>query len=264
MQDLVKILKLVEVEDPRLFLLPLLDLICKGVSVFWCNRVHIICPCPSEYHFVSIEALLLLEEVEGAFGTAVQSIKTITTLRNLEEPVLSAISSRMSHQQAETENIKCFEVIIKDRGSVEAFITLLQAQKVGFSNLTVSGAIGEEGWKRLAGALKGKVNVELWWVLISRQDSKEVRMEDMRDIWEFRGGEKGIGVVNTKNDRRLFVAKSEYDWEQAWARLQQISEMTERMFIAEWKNGLPQTTDTDEEESRDGLDGDDQGDDGGE
>ena len=90
----------------------------------------------------------------------------------------------------------------------------------------------------MARALRGKTNVGLGWVLISTQKLKVGRVEDIKDIWDVMGGELpldgGFGI-NTKDEmlfEMLFVDKSKYDWEEAWGRLQQISEMTEREFNA--------------------------------
>ena len=79
-KNLVKILKLVKLEEPSKFLLPLLDLICESgprPSQPYASEVHVICPNHPEPHLVTPDAFLLLEEVEGAFGTAEQSIKSI-------------------------------------------------------------------------------------------------------------------------------------------------------------------------------------------
>ena len=44
-------------------------------------------------HFIAIDAFLLLEEVEGAFGTTEQIFESIE-INDLHEPLLSAITSR--------------------------------------------------------------------------------------------------------------------------------------------------------------------------
>ena len=104
-KNLVKILKLMKVEEPSKFLLPLLDLICEsGLSQPYSSGVEVICPNHPEPHLVTPDAFLLLEEVEGAFGTAEQSIKSIfacdnyhqnPTLPAFPEPFLLASSSRI-------------------------------------------------------------------------------------------------------------------------------------------------------------------------
>ena len=116
-KDLVKILKLMKLEEPSTFLLPLLDLICESrPSKPDFSYVSVICPNHPEPHKVTPDAFLMLEEVEGAFGTTVQSIKSIwacdTFFKNekndgplftmepaFPEPFLLAIRSRMSRQK---------------------------------------------------------------------------------------------------------------------------------------------------------------------
>ena len=109
-KDLVKILKLMELKEPSTFLLPLLHLICEtesGPSQRDFHEVHLICPGHPEPHSVTPETFLLLEEVEGAFGTTEQTIRSIWGNGNdsswlldmvpaFPEPFLLAISSRMS------------------------------------------------------------------------------------------------------------------------------------------------------------------------
>ena len=203
--------------------------------------MNLICPCTSAYHKVSLGAFLLLEKVEAAFGTVLQTIRSIDTgagVSYLAEPLLSAISSRMARQQkieADIEDIKVWGVILKDKSSVESFTTLMKAKTVSLKSLAVTilafgVGIGEEGWTALARALRSNINVQLGRVRISTQDLKEVKMEDMKDVWEVTG--EGFSVIMQVS---LTVTKGKYDWEQAWARLQQISEMKEEEFVAEVK-----------------------------
>ena len=230
-QDLVMILKLVKVKELPRFLLPLLDRICHSRPDDQLRWVNLICPCTSAYHKVSLGAFLLLEKVEAAFGTVLQSIRSIDAL-------LSAISSRMSCQQkVSIEDIKVWGIKLKDKSSVESFTTLMKAKTVSLKSLAVTilafgVGIGEEGWTALARALRSNINVQLGRVRISTQDLKEVKMEDMKDVWEVTG--EGFSVCNLMQVS-LTVTKGKYDWEQAWARLQQISEMKEEEFVAEVK-----------------------------
>ena len=59
-KDAVKILKLINLEDPSMYLLPLLDVICQFLPS---ANVEMICPCHENPHSVSFYAFLLLEEV---------------------------------------------------------------------------------------------------------------------------------------------------------------------------------------------------------
>ena len=197
-QSLVKILKLVEVKEPSTFLLPLLDLICEsGSNPFFLSELHIICPCNATFHKIKYNALLLLEEVEGAFGTILQNLLLIKN-GSLGEPDIAAINSRMSREETVDTEIVVVEIQINDN-SVHAFINLLRARKVYF-HLPVFEGIGEESWKVLGQALRGKTNIELRWVSILRQDLKEAIMEDIMVVWDI-AHDFGVVNVNTQDMR---------------------------------------------------------------
>ena len=82
-QDLVRVLHVLELEEPSTFLLPLLGLICKSrpsepVGGFY-HVMKMICPSHPGYpNSITEKAFLLLEEVEGRFGTAEQSVESIS------------------------------------------------------------------------------------------------------------------------------------------------------------------------------------------
>ena len=95
--------------------------------------------------------------------------------------------------------------------------------------------------------------MQLGRVQISTQDMKEVKMEDMKDVWEVTG--EGFSVIMQVS---LTVTKGKYDWEQAWARLQQISEMKEEEFDAEVKKQEDEDAEV-EETSDEGSDNEEEG-----
>ena len=73
-KTLVKILHFMKAEELSPFVMTLLDLICESSSR---GSVEMICPCRPEPHRINYKAFLLLEEVEAAFGTTEQSLKSI-------------------------------------------------------------------------------------------------------------------------------------------------------------------------------------------
>ena len=234
-KDAVKILKLMKLEDPSMYLLPLLDVICQFLPG---KVVEVICPCHSNPHSISSDAFLLLEEVESAFGTSEQSIKSIPA-GNLYGPLLAAVVSRMSRQKEEVVSVHVHTIFIKSKGDAHAFATLLQAQAASTRILQVIGSIGEDGWRVLARALQLKPNmvVEVC-VSTSRQGFAEAGKENIKEIWDAMGIEAGFIVSNTKVDHCLDVLSVlpedyEYDWARAWTRLEQILDMTEEEFYGE-------------------------------
>ena len=109
LKRVVQIVKRMELEDSSAFLRPLLELVCEKFPApnyedLWMGEVRgevqITCPCQADPHKVSFNGFLLLEEeVEGVFGSAEQSVKSVEAKHDLREPFLSALSSRISRQQ---------------------------------------------------------------------------------------------------------------------------------------------------------------------
>ena len=236
--DLVEILKLMELEDPSAHLIPLLHLVSEVSSVtrfynFVYNPVEIICPCRPEPHVVHAKDVVLLEEVEGALGTTVQSIKSIKKGEfNLWEAQLLALSSRVSRQKEMLTSIEVRSlIIIENKGTVEAFAILLQAESAYVEGVRVKRAIGEEGWHDLARALESKSDPELYLgsVEITRTAFAEARKDDIKVIWD--ATRDSIRFYNT--EWAYGSVSSRYDWEAAWTRLKQLSDMTEDEFRVE-------------------------------
>ena len=78
----------VEREKLSPLMMPLLHQVCEACP--WTD-VEMVCPCRLEPHSISSEGFLLLEKVEGAFGTTMQSLKLIDSAWRWRE-MLSAIS----------------------------------------------------------------------------------------------------------------------------------------------------------------------------
>ena len=261
--DLVRILHFLEPEEPGVFLLPLLDLICESgpsyQGLFPTCQVQMTCPSHPDPHSITDEAFLLLELVEGAFGTAEQSVKSISVWE-LQEPLLSALSARVTRQRETLTSVQFFYVVCSS--SVEALITLLEAEQVSVKFLDLGGALGEEALHILARSLQGKPDVMLGWVYISKLDLVEGRRADIKDIWESTG--QAIGVFNTENgvfnsDKgSVLVQKSKHDWEQAWRRLKQISDMAEDEFNAECDQNIWDPGEEGEDEEGEEEEGEDQ------
>ena len=241
---LVKILKRVELDQavdqpvfqPSNLILPLLDRICKlhsnsKIDDFWV-QMKMSCPCNPEPHVISREAFLLLELVEGAFGTTLQSIQSLQQGQcTLEQPLLSAISSRMTRMDETVTSISAGDIII-DNNTATDFATLLQAQSLKAMILRVEpGTIGEEVWPALARALREKPGaVKLGRVRISRQGLAEARIEDIQDILD--ATDDGFWVSPVSGFKFLRVGKDKFDRESFGPGLNQIFAYTEEEFMA--------------------------------
>ena len=129
-KHLVKILKLMKLEEPSKFTQPLLDHICKLPIGFDINyhdyKVEMTCPCNPGSHSILPVDFLLLELVEGCFSTSLQSIQS-AKVAFLEEPLLSVIQSRMSDPVIRISGVT---ITIDSRNSAQAFSQLVRAQSV--------------------------------------------------------------------------------------------------------------------------------------
>ena len=78
-KDLVAILKLLKLEEPGRFLLPLLHHVCeKFPAEEHEGNVSLNRPGHDDPRRVSLQGFLLLEEAESSFGTRIQSIENCT------------------------------------------------------------------------------------------------------------------------------------------------------------------------------------------
>ena len=92
-------------DDPGAVLLDLLDLICHRFAAVedtpltirqdW---LHLSCPRHLDGHLICSHGFVLLEIVESTFGTTKQNVEDFK-VRTLEEPMFSALSSRLSRQE---------------------------------------------------------------------------------------------------------------------------------------------------------------------
>ena len=157
-KDLVSILKLLK--NPKILLLDLLDAICErfpadsnGLKI---PEMSVGCPRhPGASHNISWSGFLLLEEVEGAFGTTEQILGSIYG-ETLKGANLAALSSRISRQRQQVNLIDINGIEILSNRCVKAFNTIMQVQPnlSRHIGLRVVGAIGRGGWEVIAKVLR--------------------------------------------------------------------------------------------------------------
>ena len=130
-KDLVAILEFLKPEEPGSFLLPLLHHICeKFPAEEHEGKVSLNRPGHDDSRRVSLQGFLLLEEAESSFGTRIQSIEKIQMWFEviLDEPHLSALSSRMMRQENPVASINIEKVRLGGgHQSAQAFSIFLQA-----------------------------------------------------------------------------------------------------------------------------------------
>ena len=149
MDHLVGILKLME--DIKTNMLDLLDQICEANPVCWLWPTTLNCPRHPDSHSISTKGFLLLEEVEGAFGTTEQTIENIRldfVVDTLDGPSLSALASRLSRQQQKLTTFNIGTIELTSKKAAEDFKILMQASSaMTIQLIRLDGAnLGTEGF----------------------------------------------------------------------------------------------------------------------
>ena len=240
-KHLTAILKLTKA--PKANMLDLLDTISPPDVVqrfLGLGAVVIVSPTHPDSRRVLLSDFLLLEEVEGAFGTTEQNVEEIFSPAwrsngPLEEPVLSALSSRLSRQQKRLTYFHFSSVVLESKESAEALKTILQACNQDAIRLpgtiTVPKPIGGEGWKMLAEGLSLHPGLGLNKVTVLKEDLEEANKEDIRVIWD---ALLLSGVVSVEldpgNHGRETVTKTAV----GWTKLTQIQEMNKDEWAAQF------------------------------
>ena len=256
-RDLVKILKLMQLEEPHTFMLPLLDQICESSPDVPDEHIAIRCRCHTEPHIVSWGAFLLLEEVEGAFGTAEQSIQSVFKVSVAPDGLLRAITSRMLRQRETVTSFNDVYIAIRNADDVQEFATVMKAEEVSLRSIEISteGKLGEEAWEKLAAAVRSNPNVVMRNTCMGREELAEERRESIMGIWDA----TTTSFLVELDEPFLSVDKSEYDRDGAWKRLLQISKMTQEEFEAESRKENGEDSESEGED-----DGEEEGEDDGE
>ena len=121
-------------------MLDLLDLICerrvddKYINLF--GSVRLSCPRHPNSHLVRLSDFRLLEEIEGAFGTAEQTVEAVNADHQFGPFPEFALSSRLSRQQEKMAAFSGIVYSISSNGSAESFKNIVAACQE-FSILTL-------------------------------------------------------------------------------------------------------------------------------
>ena len=233
-QLLVAILKLMK--NPRANMLDLLDTICtrsspETVERAWGNRVKLSCPNHQDSHQVFWGDFLLLEAVEGAFGTTEQKLEAISSYYGMYEPKLSALASRLARQQEKLTFLNLYVFDLESKESAEAFKTLMQASsKISITEIAAK-TIGSEGWKVVAEALRLHPGVVIEYVAALKDDLDEASHEDIRVIWDAMETD-GVFIVWLEEDH-LWEEVVKTEGGGGWTRLTKIMEMSKQEWVAQ-------------------------------
>ena len=131
------------------------------------------------------------------------------------------------------------EIHIEDKSGDDECMALLEADTVDVERILVyfNNDIGEETWHRLAGNLKENPDIWMDQAIISREVMVERMKDDIKSIWDATGGRIYLGdkeVTKKWQEGSILVDSEDWaDWEAAWAKLKEISNMTLAEFKAE-------------------------------
>lgn len=171
-------------------ILSLLEVICEKSP--WDHisfGVQIACP-GQESHYVSPLGFLLLEEVELAFGSALQEILSIESGRRLwglEELCSPVLASRVRRQPGRIDwSCIAYSFNCATIENAETLLTLIQnTETAKVRQVTVGGNIGVEVWATLAKALSPPTSLSIEWVAVtSRELMTDARKEDLKTVFK--------------------------------------------------------------------------------
>ena len=267
--NFVVILKLMK--NPKALLPELLHLICERFSAdpkYTAERynsglglIQMTCSThtePHSFHAFPSHSLgfLLVEQVEEAFGTTelrLEMIRGGILSRNL----LTAVTSRMTRQQTPLTLFNPTEVVVDNMRSAETFDDLMHIWPEEVSRqieLRVSG--GSRVWELVARAIQFQPNV-VRFITTEREVLTKGRREDLETIWNA-VGLKGFRFEEIGLNEFLREVVEKQEGEDAWVRLEQIMEMTEREWIAHLEGPEPEWEDLSEEDDEEGEFGEEQ------
>ena len=232
---LVAIMKLMK--DARGHILDLLVSICDPTSWDYygndnfndylnsnrCVLIH----CPSHgSHFVSWACFELLERVESAFGTSLQTVGAIS-LSIAGSACLSAIGPRLSRQRQKLTSSNIRHGFVENDLDAENFKILLQnSPPTTITELFVRGDVGKQGWRSLADGLSYSA---LGNVSATKETLENGRWIDLRALWNaLKPG--GTFVVHFMANNWQFAKE---DGEATWTRLCQLVDMSEDELVAQ-------------------------------
>ena len=197
------------------------------------DDVGVICSDCQEKFEVSPPGFNLLEHRESIFGTMFQRIQSVS-VHVTEEPFLSSLGSRLARQEETLASVWTKEIHIEDKSGADTFMALLEADTVNVERILVyfNDDIGEETWHRLAGNLRENPDIGMDRAYLSREVMVERMKDDIKSIWDATGGRIYLGGKEVQGS--ILVDSEDWaDWEAAWAKLKEISNMTPAEFKAE-------------------------------
>ena len=224
---LVAIMKLMK--DARGHILDLLVSICDPTpDYFFLSSRSVLIHCPSHgSHYVSWARFELLERVEGAFGTSLQTVGAIS-LSHAGGNDLSLIGPRLSRQREKLTSAKIDFVCVEDDVDAENFkILMANSPPTTIQLLGVRGDVGTQGWRSLAEGLSYSA---LGNVSATKETLENGRWNDLRTLWNALKPDGTFAVRFMGNNNWRFAKAG---GEATWTRFCQLVDMSEDELLAQ-------------------------------
>ena len=225
---LVQILK--RMKNPKAPLLDLLDLICEqSPAPAWSfDKVEMGCPRHPDSHLIWFEDFELLEQIEGALGTAEQTVRAVNASL-MKEPTFAPLSARLSRQQEKVAVFSAWRIKISSMEGAEAWKTIMEAceEYKPIAYVQVLRGLGEEGWEVLAECLRLRPGL-VGWVETTKDAMDEGQKDHLREIWDAISGY--FQLFNDDDVRSFIIDKSE--GEAGWERVERYMDMSKEEVFA--------------------------------
>ena len=204
-------------DDPRT--LPLLENIMEIYNRRH-TQVSMGCPRHPDGHLIPLSGFLLLEEVEGAFGTTLQSLESVTGGTLIGATQL-AVSSRVSRQKGLGVSLSNIEFELKNTNIVKSFKNLMQLRPALTHpiELEVLGSIGREGWEILEEALRIQP-FQVRRLTVDATALSEGRNKVLHDIWDALEPAGFVYVLYCGG--AIYERVEKQNGEEGWMELQEI------------------------------------------
>ena len=199
--------------------------------------VQLRCPCQRSPHQVSQLGFLLLEEVEGALGSAKQKVEKVD-MADIHDTWIEALNSRVSRQGLVVKNVKVGSFYFETADMLEEQLDYMKNCKymINLDEIMCSPSyddnIGEEGWATMARILPS-LNVRVRSLHAPDEDLEDAL--DLRTIWDVLGNTANGGMlyISVKDsadpeDDHKITWKTGEEKEKQWKRVEEILDLGEK------------------------------------
>ena len=236
---------------PEPLLMDYLHKVCKESRVedfHEADLVEVSCPCPMARHSVpGLRGFSILERIETSLNTRIQNVVTVG-IEMLGKEELDVLGAQMRRQVEMATEARCNFLFCGDAAdaeNVKALFTKCQRIDI-WSDIMVTGDIGEMGWAALAEALS-MFPPGPWDVEVSRQNMLGGRRQDLRKVWDsLQAGSSEWVIELSTSEAAIFKREGEDD--DGWDLVEEMMDLSEEEIFAKAQEEGVDKMEEDEEE----------------